>query len=95
MIIWLTSQKPASDKPSFEGLGIVKKKKMEGFNHMASSGTLWLLKWKEIVKGEGPLGKTSGPLSPNGWIIGINELYQPQSLFVFNLKTRFDWDLKL
>ena len=28
----------ASDKPSFEGLGIVKKK-LEGFNHMASSGT--------------------------------------------------------
>ena len=71
---------PASDKPSFEGLGIVKK--LEGFNHMASSGTLQLLKWKEIVKGEGPLGETSGPLSPNDWIIGINELYQPQSLSI-------------
>lgn len=48
---------------------------------MASSGTLRLLKWKEIVKG-GLLGETSGPLSPNDWIIGINELYQPQSLSI-------------
>ena len=29
---------PASDKPSFDGLGIVEK--WEGFNHMPSSGTL-------------------------------------------------------
>ena len=35
MIIWLTSQMTASDKPSFEGLGIVKKKKWK-------VSTIWL-----------------------------------------------------
>ena len=54
MIIWLTSQMTASDKPSFEGLGIVKKKigRFQPYGFQWYSGDFWnekkLLKEKDL-----------------------------------------------